>query len=300
MTKTIAGPDLKDGEFEFALTKADGTLVGTAKNAADGSVKLPAVTFDAPGNYAYLVRENAADADNGVTYDNRTYAVVAQVTDKGDGTLAVQWQIADSDGNAVKAMAFENTYAAVPTAVQFGVGKLLDGRAPREGEFRFSLRGADESTPMPLAAVDGVQTVTNDATGSALFGTIGYEKAGEYHYVVNEVKGDDKTITYDDHEYDVTVRVTDDLKGSLVAAVEYPEGVEGIVFHNVYTKPVEPSKPAEPAQPAKPGAKPEAKEPAKEVQQVADTGADIALAVAAAAALILAGAGLLIARRRNE
>ena len=37
-----------------------------------------------------------------------------------------------------------------------------------------------------------------------------------------------------------------------------------------------------------------------EVQQVADTGADIALAVAAAAALILAGAGLLIARRRNE
>lgn len=87
-----------------------------------------------------------------------------------------------------------------------------------------------------------------------LFGTIGYEKAGEYHYVVNEVKGDDKTITYDDHEYDVTVRVTDDLKGSLVAAVEYPEGVEGIVFHNVYTKPVEPSKPAEPAQPAKPGA----------------------------------------------
>lgn len=64
-----------------------------------------------------------------MTYDNRTYAVVAQVTDKGDGTLAVQWQIADSDGNAVKAMAFENTYAAVPTAVQFGVGKLLDGRA---------------------------------------------------------------------------------------------------------------------------------------------------------------------------
>ena len=62
----------------------------------------------------------------------------------------------------------------------------------------------------------------------------------------------------------------------------------------------EPSKPAEPAQPAKPGAKPEAKEPAKEVQQVAETGADIALAVAAAAALILAGAGLLIARRRNE
>lgn len=57
MTKTIAGRDLKDGEFEFALTKADGTLVGTAKNAADGSVKLPAVTFDAPGNYAYLVRE---------------------------------------------------------------------------------------------------------------------------------------------------------------------------------------------------------------------------------------------------
>ncbi|PVV62525.1 hypothetical protein DD702_09215, partial [Bifidobacterium animalis subsp. lactis] len=87
------------------------------------------------------------------------------------------------------------------------------------------------------------------------------------------VKGDDKTITYDDHESDVTVRVTADLKGSLVAAVEYPEGVDGIVFHNVYTKPVAPSKPAEPAQPAKPGAKPEAKEPAKEGQQVADTGA---------------------------
>ena len=338
LTKTLSGRDLRAGEFTFELVEAsgEGRVVGTAANAADGTVSLPGVTFDKPGNYAYLVREVAGNA-GGVSYDNRTYAAVAQVADAGDGTLAVTWQITDATGAAVQSMAFANEYAAEPTSVQFSVGKMLDGRDLVANEFSFALRGADGDTPMPAGSVNGMQTMANDAEGNVQFGAIGYTKPGDYRYTVSEVKGDAEGVTYDETEYAVTVHVTDDGEGSLQADLQYADGAEGIVFRNTYVKPQEPeqpdnpdkptpeeptkptptpSQPSTPATPSAPSTPTTPSAPSRPnapsyssgshstyttyVGSMASTGSSIAIIVAVSAALVIAGAGLLLARKRGR
>lgn len=312
LTKTLNGRDLRAGEFAFELveTSGEGRVVGTAANAADGTVNLPGVTFDKPGNYAYLVREVAGNA-GGVSYDRRTYAAVAQVTDAGDGTLAVIWQITDATGAAVQSMAFTNEYAAEPTSVQFSVGKMLDGRDLVANEFSFVLRGADGDTPMPAGSVNGIQTMANDAEGNVQFGAIGYTKPGDYRYTVSEAKGDAEGVAYDETEYAVTVHVTDDGEGSLQADLQYADGAEGIVFRNTYVKPnpptpptPTPSQPSAPSRPTTPSA-PSYSSVARPtyttyVGSMASTGSSIAIIVAVSAALLIAGAGLLLMRKRER
>lgn len=322
LTKTLSGRDLRAGEFTFELIEAsgEGRVIGTAVNAADGTVSLPGVMFDKPGNYAYLVREVAGNA-GGVSYDRRTYAAVAQVTDAGDGTLAVTWQITDATGAAVQSMAFTNEYAAEPTSAQFSVGKMLDGRDLVANEFSFALRGADGDTPMPAGSVNGMQTMANDAEGNVQFGAIDYTKPGDYRYTVSEVKGDAEGVTYDETEYAVTVHVTDDGEGSLRADLQYADGAEGIVFRNTYVKPQEPERPDNPdtptpEEPSKPSTPTTPSAPGRPntpsyssvarptyttyVGSMASTGSSIAIIVAVSAALLIAGAGLLLMRKRER
>ena len=90
-------------------------------------------------------------------------------------------------------------------------------------------------------------------------------------------------ITYDDRSYKVTVVVTDDGKGNLVANVTWPNGTPP-TFKNTYTKPVPSVTPATPATPATPCA------PGKSFARFAKTG-DTAMPIACAATLAILAAG---------
>ena len=319
LTKTLSGRDLKAGEFTFELIEAaSGKVVGSAANTADGSVSLPGVVFEAPGSYAYLVRE-LAGTTGGVTYDSRVYAAVATVVDNGDGTLGVSWAVTEPAVGPVEAMVFENTYAAQPTSVQISAGKMLLGRDLKAGEFHFALAALD-SAPMPQGTDEGVQTVANDEHGNAQFGVIDYAQAGEYRYTVSEVKGDAEGVTYDETEHAVAVRVADNGEGQLLATVDYGDGEQGVVFTNTYTKPEEPDTPDTPDQPKPnmpaPSTPAAPQYPASGTPTyrpysystssrpytgtVAYTGADVALIVAVAAVLLAAGAALLTMARRRQ
>ena len=309
LTKTLNGRDLKAGEFTFELIEAaSGKVVGTAANAVDGSVSLPGVVFEAPGSYAYLVRELAGTA-GGVTYDSRVYAAVATVVDNGDGTLGASWTVTEPAVGPVEAMVFENTYAAQPTSVQISAGKMLLGRDLKAGEFGFTLKALD-SAPMPHGAVDGVQTVQNDGQGNAQFGVIDYAQSGEYRYTVSEVKGDAEGVTYDETEHAVVVRVADNGEGQLLATVDYGDGEQGVVFTNTYTKPEEPDTPDTPGTPETPQY-PASGTPTYRPYSystssrpytgtIAYTGADVALIVAVAAVLLAAGVALFAVARRRQ
>nr|WP_129860663.1 FctA domain-containing protein [Bifidobacterium pseudolongum] len=309
LTKTLNGRNLKAGEFTFELIEAaSGKVVGTAANAVDGSVSLPGVVFEAPGSYAYLVRELAGTA-GGVTYDSRVYAAVATVVDNGDGTLGASWTVTEPAVGPVEAMVFENTYAAQPTSVQISAGKMLLGRDLKAGEFGFTLKALD-SAPMPHGAVDGVQTVQNDGQGNAQFGVIDYAQSGEYRYTVSEVKGDAEGVTYDETEHAVVVRVADNGEGQLLATVDYGDGEQGVVFTNTYTKPEEPDTPDTPGTPETPQY-PASGTPTYRPYSystssrpytgtIAYTGADVALIVAVAAVLLAAGVALLAVARRRQ
>lgn len=241
ITKRLDGRDLQDGEFSFELIdQNNGQKVAEGVNDADGNVELDTVTFTEPGVYRYTLRE-ANNALAGVGYDAAEYEVTATVTDNGDGTLSVKWTM---DGDAPAA--FTNTYDPTDASVAIGASKVLDGRELKDGEFTFQLTGADESTPMPEDAKDGVATATNAANGSIGFGTIAYDKPGTYKYTVSEVNDEQDGVTYDDTTYEVTVTVTDDTAtGTLKAAVSYGDA-DAMVFSNQYKKPVDPAKPTIP------------------------------------------------------
>ena len=109
-SKTLVGKNLEDGQFTFVLTAADGTEL-KAKNAADGKIAFPALTFDKPGTYEFALTE-LDDAQANVTYDKHAYKVTVAVVDDGLGHLNAT-VAGDAD-----MLAFTNTYTEPPTPVQ--------------------------------------------------------------------------------------------------------------------------------------------------------------------------------------
>lgn len=109
-SKTLVGKNLEDGQFMFVLTAADGTEL-KAKNAADGKIAFPALTFDKPGTYEFALTE-LDDAQANVTYDKHAYKVTVTVVDDGLGHLNAT-VAGDAD-----VLAFTNTYAEPPAPVQ--------------------------------------------------------------------------------------------------------------------------------------------------------------------------------------
>lgn len=145
-TKTLVGKNLEDGQFTFVLTAADGTEL-KAKNAADGKIAFPALTFDKPGTYEFALTE-LDDAQANVTYDKRAYKVTVTVVDDGLGHLNAT-VAGDAD-----VLAFTNTYAEPPAPVQPTQpgGKTFTPRGPigkvltQTGDDKLAL-------VLPLAAV---------------------------------------------------------------------------------------------------------------------------------------------------
>ena len=235
------GRKLAENEFSFQLTSGD-TVVATASNDADGTVSFDGIEFTKPGTYDYVLSE-VNDGKPGVDYDATKYSVTATAEDQGDGILKVTWEMPQAANDAVT---FTNVYDPAAATVTLGAGKAYGGADLKDGQFTFQLAGADESTPMPEGAKDGVSTATNDENGSIVFGTIAYDKPGTYKYTVSEVNDEQDGVTYDDTTYEVTVTVTDDTAtGTLKAAVSYGDA-DAMVFSNQYKKPVEPAKPTIP------------------------------------------------------
>ncbi len=241
--------ELQADEFTFelyAMAEDAGTApVMTGTNDADGKIQMsPAITFTKPGVYDYrlveVIPEDAVLVDgyyelNGITYLGYEYSLTATVTDNSDGTMTVTWKMYNSDGEdieEVQTAEFVNIYSVSETDVTFSAGKTLTGRDLKAGEFTFEVKDEDGNV---------VDTATNDENGIVQFGTMTFGNVCERTFYVSEVKGDDKTITYDDTVYTVSVKVTDDGLGHLIAETAY-DG-DNMVFKNTYTKPAEPEKP---------------------------------------------------------
>lgn len=250
VTKVLEGVrPLAADEFTFVMRDAQtGEEVARGTNDDSGNVEFGAIEFDKPGVYRYTISEVDGDLP-GVTYDTAAYLATATVTDDQDGTLSVAWKVTavdDAEGAALDELTFTNVYRATEHGrVVFGAIKTLDGRKLAEGEFAFELRDAEGNV---------LQTAKNAADGSVTFAEpVEFDKAGDYAFQIAEVlpADDDPStegvqhdgVTYDETVYDVSVTVTDDLAGSLVAAVSYGENGELPSFANTYIEQGEPGTP---------------------------------------------------------
>ena len=104
--KQLTGRDLKTNDFEFLLSRVDGSEASRAWNAADGTVTFGTLTYVSPGVYKYAISEVAGDAE-GVTYDASVYDVTVTVTEDGDGGLVASVAYETKDG---KPPTFVNEY----------------------------------------------------------------------------------------------------------------------------------------------------------------------------------------------
>lgn len=286
-TKALTGRDLAEGEFFFDLKDADGNVVQTVQNGADGTFGFAPLQLDKVGTYVYTVSERAGATANGVTYDTTVFTATVTVTENAEAH-ALEAQVAYSKGGkAADAVAFSNSYAPAATEVKLGASKVLSGEDLKEGQFSFQLKDADGKV---------LQTAKNAADGTVGFEAISYDKPGTYAYSISEVDDGQKNVTYDAAEHRVTVTVTDDGAGHLVATVTY-DGAVAPVFKNTYTPPTTP--PTEP--PTNPPSKsPVPKEEKPGLPYTGDTSlSPMALGGIAGGAVVLIAAGVIL-RRRNR
>ena len=214
VNKKLEGRQIKAQEFDFQLVNAaDNSVVATAKNDENGLVKFKKVKFKTEGEFTYKIREVKGDLP-GVIYDENEITATVKVTDKaGAKTAQVTYD----------RQAFTNTYKAAATSLVVKASKKLAGATLAADQFTFEL--VDKATGQVVG------TAKNKADGSIEFPAVNYDAVGNHTYTIREKNEGAAGYTYDAKEVEVTVDVTDNGQGQLVANATY-SSEEG--FTNTY------------------------------------------------------------------
>ena len=302
LTKAGVNQTLTANEFQFVLKDSAGHIVETVGNTADGRVVFSELRFDKAGTYTYTVEE-VKGTNEDIIYDGMKATVWITVTRDGDALVSTVANPKDT--------VFNNYVKEVqPAKAKFELTKVLTGRNLKDGEFSFVLKDDKGNV---------IQTVTNNAQGNISFENIVYDKPGVYYYTVEEVKGNEADVVYDNMvaKFQVTVTKTVGEKENLfVAAVLLPLDTE---FNNSYIPPKPPTPPTPPSVPPKPPVVPPTPptpptppvtpKPAKPVQsseksgpQLPETGQanDTALLALGVAAEMAAVMGVAYSHRRRK
>lgn len=258
-TKTLIGRNSNENEtFNFTLTEdekndksgytiAENGNVASVGSLTDGQASgfnFGDITFTKRGTYTFYVSEVLPEGANesngytleGVTYDNHKETVTVTVTDDYMNNTLVPTVTYDADG-----VVFTNKYDAaefdgIPT--DFTLTKVFEGKEwSTEDVFEFALTAGNNTagieTPMPANTTVQVNAPTekDGKTANFDFGSISYDTVGEYHYTVSETEGTNAGIKYSKNVAEITVTVTDNKQGGLVASAK----VENGIFTNTYS-----------------------------------------------------------------
>ncbi|VTS47393.1 putative collagen adhesin [Streptococcus anginosus] len=220
--KVLEGKTLEAGKYSFVLKKADGTVVETVTNAADGTVTFSPISYDESqvGTHKYTISE-VAGSEAGITYDK----TVREVEVKVEKISATELKATVS--KEAKDLVFTNKYTPAPaTKVKIAGKKVLEGKTLEAGKYNFALKKTDGSV---------VQTVTNDVDGNFAFDELTYDEnqVGTHKYTISEVEGTETGVTYDKTVREVEVKVEKISATELKATVS--KEAKDLVFTNKYT-----------------------------------------------------------------
>ena len=225
-TKVLTGRDLKEGEFSFELVEGN-DVVATGKNDDRGKIKMSPIEYTAAGKHTYTLCEVPGDANNGITYDGKTYTIETTITDKGDGTLEAKHVL-----NGADEAKFNNSYKPNPDEFsvtdQITATKVLTGRELAAGEFSFELVEGEGKDAKVVA------TGKNAADGKIAMSPVKYDKARKHKYTLREVKGNAGGITYSDAKYTIETTITDNGDGTLKAEHVLKDATAA-TFKNTYS-----------------------------------------------------------------
>ena len=261
---TAAKLGLKTGKDAYAVSAAgdgEADFIDLVGGAAGGDVRF--TDADAGKTYSFTVAETKTGGDGytndtaprtvtiAPSYDAATGKLTVTTTVAKDGVEIARSEVSTADSStatpAPVTVAFQNSYEA--TGTLGGVGgasidatKTLTGRAAAAGEFKFSVRDARGNvvaTATNRASGDGeaaeltfspIAYTTGSLGQMAMDGTATKTADGSWSipYTVSEDTAElPAGVTATASSFDITVKVTDNGKGGLDAAVAYPEGSDG-------------------------------------------------------------------------
>ena len=212
-----------------ALTTATATKDDPETEADERIAKFGKIRYEKAGIYEYTITEQNLHAD-GVTYDTTAHKVVVTV-DKDPNTNELSASVKYDDTKPE--LVIENTYTALDN-VELKVSKDFNDWGQAES-FTFNLTAVDNA---PLPKKDGkvVTTVTVDKDHlTGIFGTVTYEKHGEYRYVIKEVDDGKDGVKYDTAEHNVLVTVVADKDTNALSATVTYDDKTALSVTNVYT-----------------------------------------------------------------
>ncbi|MEE0370360.1 MAG: FctA domain-containing protein [Clostridia bacterium] len=242
-SKKLTGREWKDGEtFTFKLknvSKPDGVETApmpekdevTVRKAdvKDGKapIEFGALTFKKAGEYKYQLKEQVPSPEAaGMTYDKAVRDITVTVTDNGTGKLTAA--VTAVSGNETFTNEYKTEDLQMDQVLGLSMTKVLTGRRMTEGEFSFTLKGADEASAKKLNIAEDGETVRgkDGADGetvtvrSGLNMTLKQADIGKtYAYTFEEVKGSAKGIVYDESQYKLEITAKDGGDGTLKAEV---------------------------------------------------------------------------------
>ena len=270
--ETAAKLGLKTGKDAYAVAAADdgaAGLVDLIGGTAEGDVEF--TDADAGKAYSFTVTETKTGGEGytndtaprtvtvAPSYDAATGKLTVTTTVVKDGVEVARGEVSTADDATVPpapvTVAFQNSYEATGTLGGEGgaaiiATKTLAGRAAAAGEFSFSVRDAHGKV---------VAAASNQASGDGEAAELAFSPIAYTTDALEQMVGDDTatkaadgswTIPYTVSEdtaalpagvtaaassFDITVKVTDNGKGGLDAAVAYPDGSDGTLsFVNGY------------------------------------------------------------------
>ena len=261
ITKTVTGvtdgmsETHKDREFTFNVNLLDRdnqpvsgkTYTTTTTNSNDESVEFSgdassspgSITFDATGNATIVLKADSKLTINGIPAYYK-YTITETNIPAGYENTSLTNSSGILGANSHVTVNAVNHYTATPANASLQAGKTLLApgglnQSVNNGEFQFSLC---QVTPAPIGppksmepnaeSCTGVSEASNDGNGLVTFPQLTYDAPGTYQYQIREVKGDALDMKYDSTVYTVTVKVTDDGEGRLVAKVTYRNNTTGV------------------------------------------------------------------------
>ena len=192
------------------------------------------ITYDAPGTYFYTIKETD-DHVPGITYDTSEHLVKVEVSQNSDTnklTAAVTYGTDNADR-----LEITNTFTKAQAELKATKSINEWGNAT---SFTFNLTSVD-GAPMPKEKdpATGTETEVTSRTVTkqnltAIFGTIEYDRVGQYKYTITEADDHVPGVTYDTSPHEVIVDVhTANDSNALVAVVTY-DGQSSLTITNRY------------------------------------------------------------------
>ena len=223
---TVGAPMPKDAQVvitKASAADAKGNRLGVFDDIIVTSDHMKDATVDTHGylvkDFVYKVTEVAKN-DDGITYDTKDHRITITVVDDHQGQLK-----ATASGELV----FENIYEPSSNYKDLSHGglnlaKVLNGRDMNENQFAFTIKAANDAAKAKLESEVLHNTAVNDSAKSVMtaneFNKVVYTAQDvdkEFKFVVSENKPDmiPNGYEYDNTQYELTIKITDNHKGKL-------------------------------------------------------------------------------------